>query len=34
MCYVYYGDDLSLIVSYNHDYDGCIPHVAIHFMST
>ena len=23
MCYVFYGDDLSLIVYYNHDYDGC-----------
>ena len=23
MCYMFYGDDLSLIVFDNYDYDGC-----------
>lgn len=31
MCYVFYGDDLSIIVWNNFYYDGCIPHVAINY---
>ena len=34
MCYVFYGDDLSLIVYDNYDYDGCFSACSYTFVST
>ena len=34
MCYVFYGDDLSYIVSNNFNYDGCFSACSYTFVST